>query len=225
MQFRRAWMAVTVGAVLWCGSAPATAGEYAATDDFFKACGQKIKRGAVNTFTGWLELFNQPAKMVKKEEGAGGKTKGLVLGILKGFWYGIGRTGHGIVELGGFWAANHKSNEDVGVPLDAEYAWEEGTPAAEYGKPIGNKLARGVIDTFTGWLELVGQPVSKTKEWGAGRGCTLGLLRGLWFGISRTGHGIVDFGGFLFPNPVDTAGYPYDTLRSYDAFQKEGAAK
>ena len=39
--------------------------------------------------------------------------------------WGVGRTMSGAGDVVGFWAADPKSNDGVGIPLNAEYAWEE----------------------------------------------------------------------------------------------------
>ncbi len=214
MRKRAAWAVLCL--VLF--AAPARADGFAATEDFFKACGNKILRGAADVLTGWVEVVNQPVKKTWRD----GPVSGLTLGLLKGVWYGIGRTAHGAVELATFPLPNHQSNEDVGVPLDAEFSWEEGAPARQYGQPIGNKLVRGVIDLFTFWLELPAQPAEGTRQRGAGHGCTVGLVKGIWFTLGRAASGVQETALFFFPNPVDTAGYPFSNLRAWEGFRRKG---
>lgn len=210
---------VVAGAVV-CGMSARAASDYRATDDFAAACVNKILRGGTNVVTGWIEIFNQATKKTRSS----GPAQGLTVGVLKGLWYGVGRTLHGAAELVTFPLANHQSNEDVGVPLDAEFAWEEGTPAREYGGPIGNKVVRGVVDLSTGWIEVGAQPVLVSRAKGSVYGWTAGLVKGLWFGASRLASGAVEAAMFVFPNPVDTAGYPFASLRAWDPFKARPAA-
>ena len=75
------------------------------------------------------------------------------------------------MELFGFWSANPADNDGVGVPLDAQYAWEEGVqydlfdPSLKEGvKPMGRKLLRGLGNTFLGIAELPGQILKGKRE-------------------------------------------------------------
>ena len=54
----------------------------------------KLQRGAINTTTGWLELFVQPAKGAQGEE----PFQGTLLGIGQGFLCGLQRTGVGLAD-------------------------------------------------------------------------------------------------------------------------------
>lgn len=210
--------AAALAAALFVGTSPsrAQAGYFAAEEDVVQACGKKLFRGVVNALTGWVEVLHQPVKKTVRD----GPVPGLTLGLLKGIWYGIGRTADGAIEAATFVLPNHQSAEEVGVPLDAEYAWEEGAPARFYGQPMGNKLVRGIIDVSTFWLELPAQPTEGTRQRGAAYGLTVGLVKGIWFTLGRAASGVEETALFLFPNPVDTAGYPFGSLRSWEGFQK-----
>ena len=98
------------------------------SDEVMKGMGEKAKRGAINTLTGWIEI---PAQIAKGYEyGWMGKENtgwvGAIGGIFAGIGTAAGRTLSGMGELSGFWAADPEDNERIGIPLDAEYAWEEG---------------------------------------------------------------------------------------------------
>jgi putative exosortase-associated protein (TIGR04073 family) len=64
-----------------------------------------------------------------------------------------------------------------------------------------NKLARGVANVATGWLELPKQVSLTTKEEGAAMGATVGPLKGIGMTLVRTVGGAVEIGTFFFPYP------------------------
>lgn len=201
---------VTVALLSYAGFAYADAGE------LMSGMGHKFFRGIVNTFTGWVEL---PMQIVKGyERGLDGegnnKVVGAVVGIFTGIGHSAGRTLSGMGEVATFWAADPESNEGVGLPLDAEYAWEEGTrydifdPNLVDGavKPVGNKLLRGIGNSLFGFVEFPGQIVKGIKE-GAP---DLGIIKGLWYWGSRQAEGAWDISTFILPNPEDTKALAYD---------------
>ncbi len=190
--------------------------EAATTEDYLEAAGAKLWRGVVNTFTGWVELPAQTCKGYRNGfmGDENNKVCGVVAGLLKGVYHTVGRTMSGVGELVGFWAADPESNDGVGIPLDAEYAWEEGTDYDMYDpnfadatlKPIGDKGLRGLGNTLFGIVEVPGQIVKGIKE-GAP---DAGIVKGLWYFLSREIGGIFDITTFLLPNPADTKGLAYD---------------
>lgn len=197
----------------------------AATSDFGEGAGNKIKRGVVNLFTGIVEF---PAQIIKGfnngfepvENEVLSKTIGTILGVFRGASHTVGRTSWGALELFGFWAANPESNDGVGIPLDAEYAWEEGTqysifdPSLEEGvKPIGHKLVRGLRDGFLGIAELPGQ----IKKGHADGDVVKGFGKGVWFWFSREVYGLGSLYSCLVPNPTDNPGYAFDQENPWDA--------
>ena len=120
----------------------------------------------------------------------------------------------------GFWTANPENNEGVGLPLDAQYAWEEGEqysifkPTLGEGlMPIPKKLGRGLANSLFGIAELPGQVFK-----GDAKGNVIFRLgRGIWFWLSREVYG---FGGVaicLVPNPKDNPGYPFDGKWAWSA--------
>ena len=189
---------------------------FAGGEEVMQGMGEKLKRGAVNTFTGWVEVPAQIAKGYKY--GFMGKDNDGVIGAIGGIFAGIGsaagRTISGLGELSGFWAADPASNDGIGIPLDAEYAWEEGTsydmvdPDFETAtfKPIIKKLGRGLLNTGLGVLEVPGQIMKGIEE----RSWDLGIIKGVWYALSRTVDGIWDLATFPLPGPADTKGEPFD---------------
>ncbi|MBL7071547.1 MAG: exosortase system-associated protein, TIGR04073 family [Candidatus Omnitrophica bacterium] len=178
--------------------------------------GDKLRRGLINTFTGWYELPHQIVKgfndgFMGEEEN---KLFGILLGSLKGISCGIGRTASGVADLVFFWAADPKDNIYVGMPLDAEYAWEEGvsydifdpniTEAAI--RPMVNKLFRGAGNTLFAFMEV---PMQVKKGFSKGA-WDLGISKGLWFWASREVSGVVDLFTIPCANPEYTAGVTLD---------------
>lgn len=196
---------------------------HADAEELLTGMGHKFVRGIVNTFTGWVEF---PAQIVKGYnrglDGDGNhKIIGGVVGIFTGIGHGAGRTMSGVGDVVGFWAADPASNEGVGLPLDAEYAWQEGThhdifdPNLVDGavKPVGKKLLKGLGDSIFGFVELPGQIVKGVKA-GAP---DLGIIKGLWYWGSREIGGVYDTATFFLPNPADTKGMAYDEKWAWSA--------
>ena len=197
---------------------------YAASDDLVDGMGKKLVRGVVDTFTGWVEFPMQ----IKKGYDEGFmdnedlKLVGAVAGIFDGFCHSLGRTASGLKDLFCFWAANPQDNEGVGIPLDAEYAWEDGDPYNIFEPdiynggivPVGKKLFRGVGNALLGIAELPGQVMKGIDEGDPG----MGLVKGVWYTFSRGAYGISDVMTALVPGPIDEVGlafeeeYPWEAL-------------
>lgn len=64
-----------------------------------------------------------------------------------------------------------------------------------------NKLGRGAINIFTGWVEIPKRIADTTAEQGAWVGWTWGLLRGIGYGFVRTAAGFYEVLTFPFPAP------------------------
>ncbi|MCX5680487.1 MAG: exosortase system-associated protein, TIGR04073 family [Candidatus Omnitrophica bacterium] len=181
----------------------------AGAEELFSGMGKKLVRGVVNTVTGWVEIPTQIYYGYKSENFGG-----AFVGIFSGIWHGIGRTVSGAGDVVGFWAADPKSNDGVGIPLNAEYAWEEGTKydlmKPSFGEatltPMGNKLGRGLGNSLLGFVELPGQVLKGLKL----HAPDLGVVKGLWYWYSRQIDGAVDVASFLFPNPKDTKALAFD---------------
>lgn len=195
----------------------------AATDELVQGAGQKLCRGVINTCTGWVEI---PAQIMKGwNRGFGGdennKAAGAFVGIFTGLSHAMGRTLSGASDLSGFWAADPKSNENVGLPLDAEFVWEEGK-AYDMCKPsfndatlapIGNKIGRGLGNVLLGFVEMPGQIVKGYKL----KTADVGIVKGIWYAISREIDGAYDLATCLLPNPVDTKALAFDEKWPWDA--------
>ena len=197
---------------------------HADSDNVFSGMGAKLWRGIVNTATGWIELPAQTMKGYKYGYlgNENHKVGGVLLGMLTGVVHATGRTLSGAFDIAGFWAADHPDNDGVGTPLDAEYAWEEGTPynhfAPSYEEatlgPWSNKLLRGAGDSLGGFLEFPGQIMKGIKN----KSYDLGIIKGLWYWYSRQVDGIANVSTFFLPNPPDTKGAAFDEKWPWSAF-------
>ena len=177
----------------------------------------KLWRGIVNITTGWIEF---PAQISKGYETGGimGENNKGALGAFGGVFSGIGsalgRTLSGAGQVAGFWAADPISNDGVGIPLDADFAWEEGTQynmtdpsfTAATLEPISLKFQRAIGNLFGGVLELPSQIIKgiKAPAW------DLGIVKGLWFFASREIDGAMELCTFALPGPRENQGYPFD---------------
>lgn len=202
---------------------PAQAG----TTELGAGMSAKLKQGVINTLTGFIEV---PAQTIK---GAKAGIKGIdyapvshplgtVVGMVRGVHQGAGRTLSGVQDTAGFWAANPMSNEGYGIPFDAEYAWEEGTQfqifepnLGEGLKPMGKKLVRGSGDAIFSFMEIPGQINLGIKNDNVGSG----MIKGLYFGVSRLYTGATDAALFALPNSPDTVGFDYEQPYPWDALK------
>jgi len=192
-----------------CTKCAAAKAETCKTEECIGGMGKKFARGVTNVFTGWIEIPTQISKGYKKA-----CFGGACVGVFTGLWHFVGRTFSGFGDMSGFWAADPASNEGVGIPLDAECAWEEGMHYSltnpSFGDatitPIGKKITRGLGNAAFGFLEVPGQLVkgmrNKACDWGAGKA--------LWYWFSREMDGVYDLATAPFPNPKDTMGLAFD---------------
>jgi putative exosortase-associated protein (TIGR04073 family) len=185
---------------------------YAAADGLVESMGAKLSRGAVDIFTGWMEI---PAQMKKDRAG-------VVKGFYKGFYHALGRTASGIKEVFTFWAANPRDNEEIGIPLDGTRAWRGNdhydmfSPDFTSGtlKPMQAKLTRGAANGFLGIMEVPGQ-IIKGSTSGAP---DIGIVKGVWYCVSRMACGVGDIITFMLPNHTYEEGLPFDEEWPWDAF-------
>jgi putative exosortase-associated protein (TIGR04073 family) len=99
--------------------------------------------------------------------------------------------------------------------------WEDGThhdifkPDLMEGavRPVGNKLLRGLGNGIFGFAEFPGQIVKGVKA-GAP---DLGIVKGLWYWLSREIGSVYDVTTFLLPNPADTKGLAFDEKWAWSA--------
>lgn len=216
------WILTLVIAALTFSTTTVFAGEIA------DGMGQRAVRGARNLVTGILEVpyqikkgYNNGVSFIDND--AASKTVGTVLGLFRGFSHAGGRMSWGMVELFGFWAASPDSNDGVGVPLDAEYPWEEGTqysifkPTLGEGiKPWFRKFGRGLGNGLLGIAEVPGQIKKGIDEGNVGTG----VLKGLWYWASRGVYGFSNVATAFVPNPVDNLGVHFDEEWPWDALSQ-----
>ncbi len=200
-----------IGLIMVCLFLGFTSTSYAASGDVWENMSNKLVRGVVNTLTGVLEI---PAQITKgSNEGLNNsKILGGVTGLFNGLYHATGRTLSGAVDLATFWALDPASNEGMGIPLDAEYAWQQGEGFAPFdpsfaeatASPILRKLVRGVADGTLGIAELPGQIFQ-------GDGLAdHGITKGLWYFLSREMSAVRDLVTLLFPAPADNLGNPFE---------------
>lgn len=72
-----------------------------------------------------------------------------------------------------------------------------------YAQDAFKKLGRGVVNTFTGWIEVPKGIVDESKSSNILAGLTVGTIKGLGLGLVRTGAGIYETVTFPFPIPED----------------------
>jgi putative exosortase-associated protein (TIGR04073 family) len=197
-----------------------------AQDSVVDGMAAKFQRGVVNTFTGWVEFPMQIKKGYDEGfmDNEDQKLVGALVGIIDGFFHSIGRTTSGMLDLFGFWAANPADNDGVGLPLDAEYAWEEGTPYNIFEpdimdgavSPIGKKLMRGIGNGLLGIAELPGQVMKGMDEGDLGTG----LVKGVWYWFSRSYEGMADLLTVINTDTADQVGPAFDEEWPWDALSE-----
>ncbi len=195
---------------------------WGADEEVVPGMAKKFGHGLVNTLTGIVELPVQTVKGYEKgvsfiKHEPTSKVVGTILGFFRGIGHGVGRTAHGAVDVVTFWSANRESNEGIGIPLDATFAWEQGEqysimkPNLKEGlMPYPRKLGHGLADGFLGVLELPGQIYKGAKSDNPAAGVPVGIVKGLWYSLSRVSTGFTDAVLFIVPNPEETYGYAYD---------------
>jgi putative exosortase-associated protein (TIGR04073 family) len=189
---------------------------------YLKASGKKAQRGVTNLLTGWLEVPFQTVKGFKS--GFGEKEKNKVLGgtfgVFRGIIHACGRTATGIYELATFPLPNPKNNQGVGLPLDAENAWEEGTQYSIVNQglePVGKKAFRGLLNAGFGIIDVPGQihkGFVEDKPW-------RGLGKAVLFPLGRVSSGIFDVAACLLPGEAQYYGYPLEEKLPWDALERD----
>jgi putative exosortase-associated protein (TIGR04073 family) len=71
-----------------------------------------------------------------------------------------------------------------------------------YAENCFHKLGRGLMNTVSGWCEYPNQIVKTSQDENVAVGATWGQVKGVAYGIGRTGAGIYDTATFYLP--------PYD---------------
>ena len=195
----------------------------AESQDLMGGMFNKCERGIRDVLSFWVEI---PAQVVKGYyNGFAGdehqKILGASVGIFTGAHNAVGRALSGAGELVSFWAANPASSDNVGIPFDAELAWEEGEaydlfyPSFVEGAvvPTGNKLFRGVNNLLFGIAEIPGQILKGINE---GEPAT-GIIKGFWYWGSREIQGIIDIISIFHPNHEGQKGMVFDEENAWDA--------
>ena len=80
----------------------------------------------------------------------------------------------------------------LGLAIAAAPVWAEGNP--------GDKLKRGVENTFTGWLEIPDGVKEASEQTNPFTALTYGLTQGTGEAVERTGVGAHDIATFLIPD-------------------------
>ena len=75
--------------------------------------------------------------------------------------------------------------------------------SAGYAQSMSNKLNRGLINIVTGWFELPKNMSAATTKHDFASAFFIGLPKGCWMTIVRTGAGIYDTLTCPFPVPGD----------------------
>jgi putative exosortase-associated protein (TIGR04073 family) len=84
-----------------------------------------------------------------------------------------------------------------------------------------SKLGRGIINVFTGWVEIPKRVIETSQASGTAAGWTWGLLRGFGHGFVRTAAGFYELFTFPFPAPPD-----YESVIQPEfVFQEEAASR
>ena len=113
-------------------------------------------------------------------------------------------------EVGTAGTASLAASTAAAASYDAAAAGSAAEQGARLGwwplfnwRKAGNKLARGVTNLVTGWVEIPKRVNETTNKSGALSGFTWGLARGLGYGFVRTIAGGYETITFPFPAPPD----------------------
>jgi putative exosortase-associated protein (TIGR04073 family) len=72
-----------------------------------------------------------------------------------------------------------------------------------YAQTAPKKLGRGIVNTVTGFWEVPLNMIRMSKEEGMAKGLSVGLIKGTWLGLYRTGVGLYEVLTFIIPMPAD----------------------
>jgi putative exosortase-associated protein (TIGR04073 family) len=82
-----------------------------------------------------------------------------------------------------------------------DYSSVEDSSAQEVVNEMGNKAARGLANTTTGWMEFPKQIYVTAKEDGAAMAIFIGPLKGIGMTVARTLAGVGELATFFVPYP------------------------
>jgi putative exosortase-associated protein (TIGR04073 family) len=176
----------------------------------------KVKRGLINTFTGPVEFPMQIKKGFVNNQGIPKKIIGGFSGIFRGVFYTLGRSFHGVQDIVTALLPNHESNVDIGIPLDAEYAWQNGMQynvVRDGVGPIDKKLERGFYDITMFYVDACGQNMKGIHE----KKIVKGFGKSFVSSLSRVVSGAFDLAGVLLPNPVTQEGVSFDEENPWES--------
>lgn len=79
--------------------------------------GDKLERGLINCFTGWIEI---PKHAMHMKDEAGNPVSGVMYGTLQGAGQAVARTGYGMLDTFTFFVPDYDR-----PTMDVEYAWSD----------------------------------------------------------------------------------------------------
>jgi putative exosortase-associated protein (TIGR04073 family) len=82
-----------------------------------------------------------------------------------------------------------------------EFSTIEDSSAQEVVNEMGNKAARGIANSTTGWMEFPKQIYMTAKEDGAAKAIFIGPLKGIGMTLARTLAGVGELATFFVPYP------------------------
>lgn len=98
--------------------------------------------------------------------------------------------------------------------LSALSVFSSQATAESYPEKVGEKLGAGIANVGTGFLEIPKTVIINSRNQGPLYGMTAGLFKGFWFGVCRTGFGIVDV--LTFPFPTEPFATPKVIWKDFD---------
>jgi hypothetical protein len=206
----------------FCGTAQAY------EDDLVRGMDGNFTHGLVNIVTGWWEIPHQVYKGYDKgmqcvtirQSPAVSRSGGAIAGVFRGASQAVGRTGWGVIQLGGFWSRNPNTNREFRPLQDGEYSWDKGIrkdyccPTFKDGwNRTAPRLQRGLRNVLGAAPEIPGQ-VRKSDPQKKG---LVGVGKGVWFCASRAVHGVGETAMFPLPSPEEYFSVPFEEIEGWDA--------
>ena len=90
-------------------------------------------------------------------------------------------------------------------PVMASY-WDANPPVCENSSDqillaMSTKFARGITNIITGWMEFPRSIYVTSRDEGIGSGIVVGLFKGIYMTVLRTGAGALETALFMMPTP------------------------
>jgi putative exosortase-associated protein (TIGR04073 family) len=93
--------------------------------------------------------------------------------------------------------------------------------AGDYATDAADKLAHGVANIATGWVEVPKNIMIIGQKDGVVAGATVGVFTGLVQTVGRTAYGIMDTATFLIPTATSVKpGYIWDDINKETSYGK-----